>query len=52
MAKQEISSLETQLQNSERENKRLLESYRLEMEHKLSQKQQQLDIAEDRSFFR
>ncbi|XP_065358768.1 mucin-2 [Calliphora vicina] len=49
MAKQEISSLETQLQNSERENKRLLESYRLEMEHKLSQKQQQLDTAEDRA---
>ncbi|XP_037817454.1 protein PF14_0175 isoform X2 [Lucilia sericata] len=47
MAKQQISSLETQLQNSESENKRLLEAYRIEMEHKMSQKQQQLDTAEE-----
>ena len=38
-----------QLQNSEKENKRLLESYRLEMEHKLSQKQQQLVAAEEQA---
>ncbi|XP_046812254.1 COP1-interactive protein 1 isoform X2 [Lucilia cuprina] len=47
MAKQQISSLEAQLQNSESENKRLLEAYRIEMEHKMSQKQQQLDTAEE-----
>ncbi|KAM7352207.1 toucan [Cochliomyia hominivorax] len=49
MAKLQISSLEIQLQKSERENKRLLDSYRNEMEHKLSQKQQQLDAAEERT---
>lgn len=48
MAKQQISKLESQLQNSELENKRLLDSYRLEMEHKLSQKHQQLDEVEQR----
>lgn len=49
MAKQQITALETQLQNSEKENKRLLDAYRSEMEHKLSQKQQQLDAAEERA---
>lgn len=48
MAKQQISTLESQLQNSETENKRLLDSYRLEMEHKLTQKLQQLDEVEKR----
>lgn len=51
MAKQQITSMETQLENSEKENKRLLESYRLEMEYKLSQKQQQLAAAEEQAKF-
>lgn len=49
MAKQKISALEKQLQESEGESKRLLEAYRMEMEHKVSQKQQELSEAEERA---
>uniref|UniRef100_A0A1A9WXR3 Microtubule-associated tumor suppressor 1 n=1 Tax=Glossina brevipalpis TaxID=37001 RepID=A0A1A9WXR3_9MUSC len=48
LAKQQMSEFENKLNAKETDYKRTLDSYRLEMEHKLSQKQEQLKAAEDR----
>lgn len=47
-AKQQICTLQTELETAQTENQRKLECYRMEMEQKLSQKQEQLKNAEER----
>ncbi|XP_049307713.1 glial fibrillary acidic protein-like [Bactrocera dorsalis] len=47
-AQEKFAALESQLEAQDVEHKRILDSYRLEIDNKLSQKQQQLDEAEQR----
>ncbi|XP_049310898.1 uncharacterized protein LOC125778245 [Bactrocera dorsalis] len=47
-AQEKFAALESQLEAQDVEHKRTLDSYRLEIDNKLSQKQQQLDEAEQR----